>query len=189
MKIFGTILMLGVALSSLGQSSNKYFGDAQVGAGMQTSGTGIFNGSAGFNAVLSNSLYLRAGADLGFGGTFKQPDNVVSYKNYTLRIGYYSEISEKFAIVPYLGLGYGQFLKTTLRYDASVDSLNALAGLVDLSVDRRYESEKLSALTLPIGLDFLVTGKNVGLTFGYYALISKYTSMGLKMGIVFGKLK
>ena len=79
MKYLLLIITLTTLNTAKAQSEFKIFGDLQIGAGITVSGESMQHATAGINAILPNSIYLRLGADLAFGGSLKDPNALISY--------------------------------------------------------------------------------------------------------------
>ncbi|MFT6501096.1 MAG: hypothetical protein ACJASQ_001206 [Crocinitomicaceae bacterium] len=184
MKNLILFLALGCYSTTYSQSENAFYGDVQGGAGTTVQGEGLFHGTAGFNAVLKKHFYLRLGADLALGGSFKNPNAVIGYRQYNLRVGINRGISESFSVRPYAGFGYQTLIRTTSVNNATVDGLGALG----VDVEPRYESESVNFIVVPIGMDFHIHKKNVGFVAGIYLNASQYTEFGIRLGLTFGKL-
>lgn len=182
-------------ITSTSFSQLRYFGDVQGSVGAQKQEGMLFGVTGGVNVVLENNVLLRAGADFALGGRFTLPNTTISYLNYNVRLGYVNIISEKFAIVPYIGAGFMNGITTTNNFNSdsetAADASEALneTGLVNTKVERRYESTDFSSFSVPVGVDFHVHGEKVGFMIGYYMNFSEYAeAMGIRMGITFGQL-
>lgn len=187
MKTLTLITFLITYCSLFGQNSMKLYGDIQLGAGMLVKGNGLYHGTAGFNVILGNNMYLRAGGTFALGGKLTTPNSEVGYTNYGLRIGYNNEVSESFRIIPYTGIGYHSVLATTREPVEAVETANQLTGLVGVDIETRYETVNYKSFSVPVGVDFHFHNDKIGFMFGYYLLISEYTETGLRLGFTFGK--
>lgn len=184
-----TILIALMFTSSFifGQSSMKMFGDLQGGAAITTQGVGLYHGTAGFNVIFENNLYLRAGGTFALGGRLTTPNSEVGYTNYGLRVGLNNTISESFRIVPYLGLGYQSVLATTRQPESTIDDINNVTSTVGVEIETRYEAESYKSICAPIGVDFHFHNDKIGFVAGYYFLLSEYAETGIRIGLTFGK--
>ena len=154
MRLYPIFTFLFLSNILFAQNSTKLFGDLQAGAGMTVNGIALYDASAGFNVILENQLYLRAGASLSLGGRLITPNSAIGYTCYDLHLGFNNDISESFRIVPYLGLGYQSVLATTRTPEKVVDDLNQITGIVDLEIAPRYETTNHKLICAPIGVDF-----------------------------------
>lgn len=181
--------------------SFKYFGDVKVGTGFTPTGAVLVNLTGGLGVILTNNLYFRAGYDLGFGGRIIHSNSTVSYSGYNFKMGYSFEQSESFRVVPFFGVGYNDYKRTTYRHNEELNAANNLAADIKdnipvgdkdkkkKEVKNRYLTEDVSGLSVPVGVNFHMHKKNVGFVIGGYINISKYQEFGVRLGLDFGKLK
>jgi hypothetical protein len=191
MKLFFIgILSSIIVTTSTSFGQLRYFGDIQGGVSAQKQEGMLFGVSGGFNAVLKSNLLLRAGVDFSLGGKFTLPNTTISYLNYNVRVGYVNVISEKFAIVPYIGAGFLSGISTNNTFNSDSEIVAAVGStLVDAEIERRYESKDFSSFVVPVGVDFHVHGDKAGFVIGYYMNFSEYAeAMGVRLGITFGQL-
>ena len=193
MKQLFILSALFLSLSTFSQ--NKYFGDIQIGSSLTTDASNLYIGTFGFNTVLTNNLYLRAGLDYTFGGSYEKSNSLINYSQYSLRIGINNSISEKFEIRSYTGIAYQSGTATTSRYDEVANALGEISSFgfeaIGISTEEKADKflgEKFNSIAIPFGVDFHMHGRKIGFVTGIYANIAKYSDFGLRIGITFGKL-
>lgn len=147
------------------------------------------------DVVLPSGVFIGASAQWGLNGKYTVARNVIGNSTYALIVGREQQINDHFAVRPYIGLGYQRSIQTNYRYN---DSLNAALELANtaatlttgesLDIEKRYKGERYSTLGVPVGVDFIIGKRGIGITAGYYLFVSNYTETGIRIGLTFGKI-
>jgi len=174
--------------SSIAQEKEfSFFGDIEFGVNQGNTGYKTNNLLFGFNTIFPNNLYLATGVDFGFGGELTNPVAIQSNYNYKLKVGYADRRifmkTKSTTILPFIGVGYQYVNKTNKIFDNSI-----IETPTNNKVDKNYELENFRNFYLPVGLDFIIHKKNIGLIFGAYMNLSKHQEFGVKIGTCFGKM-
>lgn len=147
------------------------------------------------DVVLPSGVFIGASAQWGVNGKYTIARNVIGNSTYSLIVGREQTINDHFSIRSYAGIGYQRSIQTNFLYNDSLNAALALASNVadvgfgeTVDFEKRYKGERYTTFGVPIGVDFILGKRGIGMTAGYYLFVSNYTETGIRVGLTFGKI-
>lgn len=194
MKLGLILLALSTAVTTFAQV--RVTGTLHGGSAYNHTSHLMVKTGAEVHVTLPSGIFFAGTAQLGLNGKRTVARNVLSNSTYSILVGREQIVNDHFAIRPYAGIGYQRSLQTNFLYDDSLNAALALAaGVVDITTDqtldfeKRYLAQRYTTFGVPVGVDFLIGKRGIGLTIGYYLFVSNYTETGVRLGLTFGKIR
>jgi hypothetical protein len=196
----GILLFLGTTTSTglFGQESGVSI-HLFTGYGVNNTNHGMAKFGGDVQYHFANSLFAGLQVSAGVNGNRTITNNIVWNRTFSLQFGKTTSISEQFSVQPYIGLGFQKVMRTDYTFadpaNPADDFMSKATNKAyttfneDKASAKRYGMSEHVAFGVPVGVNFLIHKKTYGLTLGTYLFASKYSEVGLRLGIAFGSLR